>query len=253
MISLNLSDILPTLDFNYMPGTKELFVSALTTEPKPTIPIERLLAAQSMDGGVTRIEAVLDKHNFNTETFSRLTAFAFGVVIKPEEVSVLDYIPDERDKFFAEKFGFKILPIAHAALREERVEAWIGPAFVPIKHPLTQNGNKSSVLLSSEESERKKRKIGVRLNAEIVSSYYVRFSVKDNPGVLAQIARKLGYQGISIREMLQPEAEEGSNQTEIAFLLHPCKTQDLNSAVNSIKGLGRDIVVNTNVPLRVLQ
>lgn len=230
---------------------KELLVNAVTTMPKPMIPIESLLAARSIDGGVTRIEAVLDKHNLNVKTLTRLAVLAFGIGIKPEEISVLDYVPDERDKFFAEKFGFTILPIAHAALKEGRVEAWIGPAFVSVKHPLTQNGNKTSVLLSSEESGREKRKIGVRLNSEIVSSYYVRFAVKDNPGVLAQIAKELGDQEISIKEMLQPEAKEGSNETEIAFILHPCVTQDLNLAVNAISKL--NVVVKANSPLRVLQ
>lgn len=229
-----------------------LVVDAVTTMPKPAIPIEFLLRAQSIDGGITRIEAVLDKNHLNAETLARLASLAFGIGMKPEDVSVLSHVPDQRDEFFAEKFGFKILSIAHAALKEGKVEAWIGPAFVPIKHSLTQNGNKSSVLLSSEKSEGKKPRIGVRPNSETVSSYYVRFSVKDNPGVLAQIAQKLGDQKISIREMLQPEAEGGRDQTEIAFILHPCKTQDLNSAVNSIKGLV-DIVVNTNSPLRVLQ
>ncbi|MEK7450855.1 MAG: ACT domain-containing protein [Patescibacteria group bacterium] len=231
---------------------KELFVSALTTEPKPAIPIEFLLRQQSIDGGVTRIEAVLDKNNLNAKTLARLAALAFGIGIKPKEISVLKYVPDKRDEFFAGKFGFKILPIAHAALKGGKVEAWIGPAFVPSKHPLTQNGNKRSVLLSSEKSEGKKPKIGVRLNSEIVSSYYVRFAVKDNPGVLAQIAQKLGDQGISISEMLQPEAEEGSDQTEIAFLLHPCETQNLNLAVQSISNL-EVVIKKANLPLRVLQ
>lgn len=51
---------------------------------------------------------------------------------------------------------------------------------------------------------------------ETMSQYYVRLSVEDQPGVLAQVAKLLGDRGIGISSVVQPE---GLNAEHIALVL----------------------------------
>ena len=53
---------------------------------------------------------------------------------------------------------------------------------------------------------------------QIVTSYYLRFTVKDNPGVLAQIAGALGKYEISIESMVQPHRHEAEERNVSAAL-----------------------------------
>jgi len=54
---------------------------------------------------------------------------------------------------------------------------------------------------------------------EVVSQYFVRLSVVDQPGVLAKIATILGQANIGISSVIQPEALEGSS-VPLIFMLH---------------------------------
>jgi homoserine dehydrogenase len=54
---------------------------------------------------------------------------------------------------------------------------------------------------------------------EIVSQYYVRFTVVDKPGVLAKIAAIFGAAKIGISSVIQPEGHEGGS-VPLIFMLH---------------------------------
>jgi len=55
---------------------------------------------------------------------------------------------------------------------------------------------------------------------EIITSYYLRMRVEDQPGVLADITRILADSDISIDAMIQKEPAEGESQTDIIMLTH---------------------------------
>ena len=55
---------------------------------------------------------------------------------------------------------------------------------------------------------------------EVVTSYYLRMRVEDQPGVLADITRILADREISIDAMIQKEPSEGEEQTDIILLTH---------------------------------
>ncbi|MEO0048039.1 MAG: hypothetical protein RLZZ410_998 [Pseudomonadota bacterium] len=72
---------------------------------------------------------------------------------------------------------------------------------------------------------------------EITTSYYLRLRVADVTGVLADITRILADSGISIDAMLQREADDGENQTDLIMLTHETKEKHILTAINKIESL----------------
>ncbi|MBI4297887.1 MAG: homoserine dehydrogenase [Chloroflexi bacterium] len=56
--------------------------------------------------------------------------------------------------------------------------------------------------------------------AQLRTRYYLRMSVADRPGVLAQIARVLGDNQISIASVIQKEVDEAAQTAEIVIMTH---------------------------------
>ena len=72
---------------------------------------------------------------------------------------------------------------------------------------------------------------------EITTSYYLRLRVADVTGVLADITRILADNGISIDAMLQREADDGENQTDLIMLTHETKEKRILTAIEKIETL----------------
>ena len=70
--------------------------------------------------------------------------------------------------------------------------------------------------------------------AGIESRYYLRFSVEDEPGVLAAIAAAFGRHGISIASVMQ---KEGSHPdfVPVIFLTHTAAEKALRAAVGEVE------------------
>jgi homoserine dehydrogenase len=72
---------------------------------------------------------------------------------------------------------------------------------------------------------------------DVVTSYYLRMRVLDQPGVLADIARILADGTISIGAMVQKEPQEGEDQADIIMLTHETREKNINDALARIEGL----------------
>lgn len=71
---------------------------------------------------------------------------------------------------------------------------------------------------------------------DVVTSYYLRMTVADQPGVLADIARLLADGGISIGSMIQqPSDADGS--ADLIFLTHQALEKNINAAITRIEAL----------------
>ena len=70
---------------------------------------------------------------------------------------------------------------------------------------------------------------------EVITSYYLRLSVSDQPGVLADIARVLANANISIGSMVHQPSKADS--AELVFLTHEAREKDINEAIKRIEGL----------------
>jgi homoserine dehydrogenase len=81
--------------------------------------------------------------------------------------------------------------------------------------------------------------LAIKPMGEIVSKYYLRFSVVDQPGVLARISGVLGTCAISIESMIQKGRSEGET-VSIVIMTHEAREMDILRALEEIDGF--DIV-----------
>ncbi|MCX7742592.1 MAG: homoserine dehydrogenase [Tepidimonas sp.] len=75
----------------------------------------------------------------------------------------------------------------------------------------------------------------------VVTGYYLRLRVADQPGVLAEVTGILARAGISIDAVLQREADEvggeGSTQTDLIILTHDTVEGTMNAALAAMQAL----------------
>ncbi|HYJ31631.1 MAG TPA: homoserine dehydrogenase [Candidatus Binatia bacterium] len=70
---------------------------------------------------------------------------------------------------------------------------------------------------------------------EVRTKYYLRLMVEDQPGVLAQIAHRLGASRVSVAQMHQAQAVRG--QAAITMLTHETRDKDAREAVAAIASI----------------
>ena len=68
--------------------------------------------------------------------------------------------------------------------------------------------------------------------------YYLRMTVADRPGVLAQISRVLGDLQISIASVIQKETDERAGMAEIVIMTHPSLEASVREALKQMARLG---------------
>lgn len=90
------------------------------------------------------------------------------------------------------------------------------------------------------------KKLGIKPMGEIVSKYYLRFSVLDKPGVLARIAGVLGKYGISIESMIQT-ARRAGEVVPIVLMTHEALEADVRKALDEIDGFTDFIAQKSNL------
>jgi homoserine dehydrogenase len=84
---------------------------------------------------------------------------------------------------------------------------------------------------------------------EVVTSYYLRLRVADEPGVLASLTRILADARISIDAVLQKEAGESEQQTDLIVLTHQTIERNMNAALAQMQRL--DTVLAPIVRIRL--
>jgi homoserine dehydrogenase len=73
--------------------------------------------------------------------------------------------------------------------------------------------------------------------SELVTRYYIRLTVVDQPGVLAQIATKLGNARISIASVIQKEADAASKTAELVIMTHEAREASVQDALKAVQNL----------------
>jgi len=72
---------------------------------------------------------------------------------------------------------------------------------------------------------------------DVRSSYYLRLSVQDRPGVMADLARILADNSISIDSMIQQPHDGTEDSAEIIFLTHVALERDVMTAIEKMQSL----------------
>jgi homoserine dehydrogenase len=72
---------------------------------------------------------------------------------------------------------------------------------------------------------------------DIETQYYVRLSVFDQAGVLAQISKILGDKSISIASVIQKESDPSTKTAEVVIMTHTAREEAVQEALKAVKQL----------------
>jgi homoserine dehydrogenase len=72
---------------------------------------------------------------------------------------------------------------------------------------------------------------------DVETAYYLRMQASDKPGVLADVTRILGDQGISIEAIIQKEPAPDMENASVIMLTHKVQEQKMNDAIAQIETL----------------
>ena len=205
-----------------------------------------------------------------------LASLAFGKIARFEDIYVegISRIRSE-DIAFAEEFGYRIKLLAIVKKTSGGVEARVQPTLIPKDHLLAGvHDSYNAILVRGDETgdllfygrgagsrptasavvsdlvnlakEREsgsapfagfpKGKLKIKNISAILSRYYLRFHVVDEPGVLAKISQVLGQRKISISDVIQKEWRTGS-VVPLILLTHNAYEDAVRNAVRSIDKL----------------
>ena len=184
-----------------------------------------------------------------------------------------------QDFRYAQELGYAIKSLAIATLEDGDLQARVYPALIPLEHMLAKvdgvynavevegslcgqvlfhgrgagrQPTTSAIVGDLIEIARKpsgelmpaavappEGYCRVKSIDDLQCKYYLRLNIADRPGVLAQIARILGEQNISIASVLQKDTDPIAKTAEIVITTHPA----LESAVQQSLKLASDLEV----------
>jgi len=183
----------------------------------------------------------------------------------------------------AETMGYRIKLVASARRSETGFEAEVGPVLLPLGHPLASIRMEYNAVLVESEALVQTLASGkgagpaptsVSLLADLLdiaegrarvpdaghpflgkplvpgnqgrSRYYLRLSVPDRPGILAQVAGLFAQQSISIASVTQPEiaATQGDLLVPLILTTHATTRSRLDAVLASLdEDWGRSVVL----------
>ncbi len=178
----------------------------------------------------------------------------------------------EQDVTFAKDFGYCIKLLAIAKREKNGIEARVQPTLIPKDHILAKvDGSFNAILFGGDEvgdillygrgagpeptasavmsdlidysrgiesrlPEPAGKPLKVKSISSILSRYYLRFAVLDQPGVLSKIAGVLGKHDVSISDVIQTERKTGT-VVPLILLTHHVHEKDIRAAVCQIDGM----------------
>lgn len=194
-----------------------------------------------------------------------------------------------RDFQYARELGYVIKLLAIAERTDGGIVARVAPAFIPSAEPLAKvDGVYNAVQIVGDltgtvlfqgrgagadptssavvadlldlshaivQGNRERKYWGPEGDIPVLglegleTRYYIRVSVKDQPGVLAQIAQALGKHEVSIAAVNQKEADADDQTAELVIMTHRAREGAMRSALQEIAAL--PVVAGVNAFLRV--
>ncbi len=127
-----------------------------------------------------------------------------------------------------------VLLSGHGAGSEATASAVMGDV-ISIARDLASGCSRCNPAMSSPQATLKT--LAIKPMADISSCYYLRFFVKDQPGVLGTITGILGKYQISIESMMQPHRHE-AEAVPIVLMTHEASENNIRAALAEIDGQG---------------
>lgn len=205
-----------------------------------------------------------------------MATLAFRRRVSPEQVFHEGISRLSRQDFqYAKEMGFAIKLLAIAKQDSGEIEARVHPVFIPADSFLAKvDGVYNAVLvdgdltgqvtftgkgagasptssavvadvvtiarqIASGQTEpiwQQKDNARIKPMAQIVTRYFIRMSIADQPGVLAQVASALGAHNISIASAIQKETTPDQT-AEVVIMTHPAKEEAIQAAFADFKKL----------------
>jgi homoserine dehydrogenase len=265
-------------------GTCNYILTRMTEE---RLPFAKALA-EAQGRGFAEADPTLDLDGHDAaQKLQLLAEIAFNVVFDKVTFPVEGIRPVElEDIRSAGELGYVVKHIAVAKDLGETLDIRVHPALLPDAHPLAHVRDEfNSVLLRGDavdemiftgkgagslptasavlsdiidiarhgDAEMWHLPTGREkpLATDVASKYYLRFPIKDVPGVIGQIATALGARGISISHAAASLREGKAGYGNVKILAHDCGTSALRAALAEIATF--PILTGTPVVLRVFE
>ena len=205
-----------------------------------------------------------------------LASIAFNSRVKFEDVSVegITHITPA-DILYAKRLGYVVKLLAVGRSTDSGIDVRVNPVLLPKEHPLsavsgvmnavfvrgypideamffgpgagkpTASAVVSDIIEVARGLERNSagrfgctcyHKLPICPVAETVSSYYIRLLVEDKPGVLGKIATTFGNVDVSLKSVVQTEANL-DNHVEIVVITHAVKHKNILEAQAALRAL----------------
>jgi homoserine dehydrogenase len=202
-----------------------------------------------------------------------LTRIGLRAIVQPEQISCTSIRSVGAVDFtYSHELGCTIRQISRAELRDGHIFASVQPALVPIDSTMAHITGSLNLVLSSGQyggqtafsghgagghstavavvsdllAIARGRKGGVvrpramsvpmPVSGNFESEHYLRFTVRDRPGIVAAIANALAAHSINIDALLQ---KPGFDKDALPFVvtLEPCPAQQLEAAIDELRTL----------------
>lgn len=208
-----------------------------------------------------------------------LSAICFRHQVKEEAIHCegITNITAE-DIEFGRQLGFTIKLLAIAKLEDNKLEVRVHPTFIPKHHPLasvrdaynaiflegdavgrlmfygrgagdmpTASALVSDILTAAQSNGNHHRTQldetdGITIQPDWLAAYYIRLTVKDTPGVLAEIAGIFGRHQVSIESVIQKG--RGDETAPLIFVSHDASELSMMQAMQEIRQSPAVLAVN---------
>ena len=196
---------------------------------------------------------------------------------------------EANDFRYADELGYAIKSLAVGSLENGSIQARVYPALIPLDHMLAKvdgvynavevegslcgkvlfhgmgagrEPTTSAVVGDLIEIARRiavqgppapvvqgRRPLTVSPIDDLETRYYLRLTVADRPGVLAQISRILGEGGISLASVIQKDSDPAEQTAELVITTHPAKEASVQKSLQQVSAL--EVVTKINNLLRI--
>jgi homoserine dehydrogenase len=206
-----------------------------------------------------------------------LASLAFHTSVHPDDIYREGITKlTAKDFRYAAELGYTIKLLALAKSSEAGIQAGVYPAFISADAPLAKvDGVLNAVQVEGDLTgkvlfqgrgagslpttsaiiadvlDAAQSIIGGRREAHVADSavdkivpmselqtrFYIRVTVADQPGVLAQIAFRLGEAKISIASVIQKETHEDAGTAELVIMTHEAREESMQQALQAVRAL----------------
>lgn len=215
-----------------------------------------------------------------------LSRIGLKAIVQPEQVfcgSIRNI--DAVDFIYSHELGCTIRQISRAERRDGRIYASVQPALVPIESHMAHitgslnlvlssgkyggqtafsghgaGGHSTAVAVVSDLLDIARGRLGDNTRPQVAADvlpvsgnfadkYYLRFTVRDRPGIVAAIASAMAAHGINIDALLQ---KPGFDKDALPFVvtLEKCTFEQLDAAMRDIRKL--DFLVHEPLTMPIL-